>query len=187
MDGKAVQSDISSLAFEYDPTGAPPPYNINDQIWTFIKNTDGSYFIKNRKGQALTLQNDILTINDFSGSDEQKFSIICNKDGSYSVMNSKKYIDNGNSSKFKAPFVLTDMSSDNSNKFVLEPTIPEEIILPIIGDVNDDGEINTADLVMLHKYLLKSGELIKQYTADVNHDGTVDIFDSVALRKLLIK
>ena len=187
MDGKAVQSDINSLAFEYDPTGAPPPYNINDQIWSFNKNTDGSYFIKNQKGQALTADNDDLTIREFSGSDEQRFNIICNKDGSYSVMKSGKYIDNGKSVKFEAAFVLTDSSENSSNKFVLEPSLPEELILPLIGDVNDDGEINTSDLVMLQKYLLKSGELKKSYTADVNSDGKVDIFDSVALRKLLIK
>ena len=102
-------------------------------------------------------------------------------------MKSGKYIDNGKSEKFKAAFGLTNLSEENSNKFVLEPSVPEGIVLPIIGDVNDDGEINTSDLVMLQKYLLKSGELKKSYMADVNKDGTVDIFDSVALRKLLIK
>ena len=68
----------------------------------------------------------------------------------------------------------------------MEPIVQEEIVSPVIGDVNDDGIISMADLVMLQKYLLKAGNLIKSFTADVNKDGYVDVFDSVALRKLLI-
>lgn len=186
-DGKAVQSDIYRLDFEYDPTGAPPPYNVNDQIWTFTKNSDGSYFIKNQKGQAMSVVNDNLTINEFSGSGDQKFDIICNKDGSYSLMSSEKCIDTKNSSKFEAPFTIGEFTENDSCKFVLEPIVPEEIILPLDGDVNDDGTVSAADLVMLQKYLLKAGSLKKAFTADVNKDGAVDIFDSVALRKILIK
>ena len=68
-----------------------------------------------------------------------------------------------------------------------EPAVPEEIILPVKGDVNDDGAMNTADLVMLQKYILGAGKLTNSSNADINEDGNIDVFDVVGLRKLLIK
>ena len=188
-DGSCVQSDIYRISFEYDPSGAPPPYNVNNQIWTFNKNSDGSYFIKNQEGKAISADDFLrLCVSEFTGSDNQRFNVICNKDGSYSIMQSQKCIGTEKSSKsFESPLCLSTFTGDNSYKFVLEPIVPEEIILPVIGDVNDDGVLNMADLVMLQKYLLKAGDLIKPFSADVNKDGTVDVFDSVALRKLLVK
>ncbi|WP_295075029.1 RICIN domain-containing protein [Ruminococcus sp.] len=186
--GSCVQSDIYRISFEYDPSGAPPPYNVNDQIWTFNKNSDGSYFIKNQKGKAISSDSALhLSVMEFTGSDNQRFNVICNKDGSYSIIQSQKYIGTENNSKnFESSLCLNTITGADSCKFVLEPIVPEEIVSPVIGDVNDDGIISMADLVMLQKYLLKAGNLIKSFTADVNKDGYVDVFDSVALRKLLI-
>lgn len=56
----------------------------------------------------------------------------------------------------------------------------------VIGDVNGDGEVKVADLVMLQKYMLGAGKLETPDLADVNSDGNVDVFDLVALRKLLV-
>ena len=78
-------------------------------------------------------------------------------------------------------------SGADTQKFVLEPAVPEEIVLPVKGDVNDDGAMNTADLVMLQKYILGAGKLTNSSNADINEDGNIDVFDVVGLRKLLIK
>ena len=57
----------------------------------------------------------------------------------------------------------------------------------VIGDVNGDGEVKVADLVMLQKYIIGAGKLTTPDMGDVNDDGNIDIFDLVALRKLLVK
>ena len=62
-----------------------------------------------------------------------------------------------------------------------------KVISPVKGDVNDDGAMNTADLVMLQKYILGAGKLTNSSNADINEDGNIDVFDVVGLRKLLIK
>ena len=52
------------------------------------------------------------------------------------------------------------------------------------GDVNEDGEINVADLVLLQQYLVCKSELTDTQlnAADYNSDGVVNVFDAVALR-----
>ena len=97
-------------------------------------------------------------------------------------MKSGKYIDNGKSEKFKAAFCLTNLSEENSNKFVLEPSVPEGIVLPIIGDVNDDGIINLTDVITLIDYLLNEDQsLINPQSADCKIDGIINLEDITAL------
>ena len=57
------------------------------------------------------------------------------------------------------------------------------------GDVNTDGSVNTADLVLMSKYLLGREDFTKKQSelADMNEDGSADIFDMVSLRKELLK
>lgn len=57
---------------------------------------------------------------------------------------------------------------------------------PLKGDINDDGKVNTADLVMLQKWILGSGELTNWKNADLCEDGVIDAFDMAALRRLLL-
>lgn len=58
-----------------------------------------------------------------------------------------------------------------------------------MGDVNLDGSVNAADLVLMSKYLHGSAALdYEQGTrAELNGDGRINIYDMVALRKLLLK
>ena len=56
------------------------------------------------------------------------------------------------------------------------------------GDINGDGVIAVADLVLLQKWLLAvpGTELECPGAADLDSDGTIDVFDLAALRKELI-
>ncbi|MCR5601546.1 MAG: RICIN domain-containing protein [Ruminococcus sp.] len=154
---------------------------LNDNIWNFTKLDDGSYSIKNMSGKALTVGNNELSLSEFTGSEQQSFRIICNKDGSYSVLNAENCIEL-NTEKLG----MEAFTGANTQKFVLEPIIAEEEKL-IVGDVNADGALNTADLVMLQKYLLGTAALTEPSAADINGDGTIDVFDNIALRKLILK
>ena len=55
------------------------------------------------------------------------------------------------------------------------------------GDVNADGKVDTADVVMLQKYLHKSSKLTNWKNADMNQDNIINIYDLVALKKMLLK
>ena len=58
----------------------------------------------------------------------------------------------------------------------------------LAGDINADGMVEVADLVLLNKQLLGSTSLdeTQSAAADVNGDGVIDIFDELRLRKLII-
>ncbi|MBR6996419.1 MAG: hypothetical protein IKH96_10445 [Ruminococcus sp.] len=56
---------------------------------------------------------------------------------------------------------------------------------PLRGDLNNDGEVNVADLVFYHLYL--HGKVKISRSCDLNDDGTEDVFDLVELRNILIK
>jgi arabinan endo-1,5-alpha-L-arabinosidase len=186
IDGKIIQSDINNIAVEYSPTGSPPPFTINDQIWRFTRLDDGRYSIRLQNEKALTLSSGKLSVNNFMGADDQKFSLICNRDGSYSILQNDNCIDAGDIKKAGAELYSAQFKGAESQKFVLEPALPIEVELSIKGDVNSDGELNVADLVMMQKYLLGSEHLNNSYSADMNEDDRVDIFDNVCLRKNLI-
>ncbi|MDE6519406.1 MAG: peptidoglycan DD-metalloendopeptidase family protein [Ruminococcus sp.] len=56
----------------------------------------------------------------------------------------------------------------------------------VTGDINSDGVVNIADMVLLQQYLLgKTSLSATQYTyADINRDSVVDVFDMVEIRKI---
>lgn len=70
-------------------------------------------------------------------------------------------------------------------------TFDESFVYPqdeVLGDVNKDGEFNTADLVMLSKWIVRNPEAeIKDWKAgDFNKDEVLDVYDLVLMRKALI-
>lgn len=55
------------------------------------------------------------------------------------------------------------------------------------GDVNADGVLNVADLVMMQKWLLGSSDELTNWNAgDAYKDGRIDVYDLIMIRKLLI-
>lgn len=55
------------------------------------------------------------------------------------------------------------------------------------GDVNDDGVFNTADAVMLQKWLLGSGSLTNWKAGDVCTDSRINALDLCMVRKMLLQ
>ena len=67
---------------------------------------------------------------------------------------------------------------------IVFPTEPEPQFIP--GDVNDDGEVNIADVTTLIDYLLNNNNVINLAAADVNGDNDVNIADVTALIDMLL-
>lgn len=57
----------------------------------------------------------------------------------------------------------------------------------LAGDINADGKVNAADLILLQNYLLGRVQFTAdQFAAgDVNGDGSTDVFDNVLLRAMV--
>lgn len=53
------------------------------------------------------------------------------------------------------------------------------------GDVNEDGDVNILDVMLINKYLLGTAELSEQgkKNADVDANGTIDTTDSLNILK----
>lgn len=56
----------------------------------------------------------------------------------------------------------------------------------IVGDVNNDGNINILDLIAMRKYLAKWNVTINETNADMNFDKNVTLLDIVVMRKGLV-
>ena len=60
---------------------------------------------------------------------------------------------------------------------------------PVIGDINADGTCDIADLVMMHKYLMRTGDLTPEQgaIADMNKDGKINAKDLTLLKRILLQ
>jgi hypothetical protein len=56
-------------------------------------------------------------------------------------------------------------------------------VLP--GDFNDDGVVNSQDLVLIRNEILKTGDPLLIGWADIDGDGVVNVNDYIAARKKL--
>lgn len=73
--------------------------------------------------------------------------------------------------------------------FGLEPESSEEPLL--LGDLNDDGIINTSDYSLLTRYVL---EIISEFptpkgtsAADLNSDGIIDSLDCTLMQRYILE
>lgn len=69
-----------------------------------------------------------------------------------------------------------------------EPDGTTPVVSGGAGDINKDGNVNVADLVILQKYLVNlPAEIADNNAADVDGNGKVNVFDAVKLRGMLLK
>ncbi len=77
-------------------------------------------------------------------------------------------------------YALPDISKTDYNA----AEIPED--KPTAGDVDRDGQLSTADLVLLQKWLLAADVEISSENADLCPDGVIDIFDLGMMKHILL-
>lgn len=81
--------------------------------------------------------------------------------------------------------VVTTTTAVTTTTTTTTTVVSTSVVKPeLAGDVDKNGKIELADLVLLHKYLTKKSELSDEQfaAADMNQDGKVNIFDAIELR-----
>lgn len=165
------------------------------QNLTFTRLDEGNYTIATADGKALTVENNSsedganVSFSDYTGDDSQKFSLIANKDGAYSILtvssDGKRCVDVYNiSTDDGANLCQWEYWGGEGQKFVIEP-VPKET--EIRGDVNTDGKFNIADVVLLQKWLLAVPEvhLDNWKVGDFFEDGRINVFDLCLMKREL--
>ena len=161
--------------------------------WSIKSIDDNYYVILNEHGKSLTVESGNgdngknIYISEYTGAESQKFNIICNKDGSYSVMtavsDNKSSLDVYEVSKEDGANICQwEFWAGEGQKFIIEPVNTEKAVS---GDVNADGVFDISDAVTLQKYILGKGSLVNFSNGDMNNDNIIDIFDVTAMKKLL--
>ena len=128
-------------------------------LFRFVKNPDGSYDILTHASREACLV-EIADASKASGGNVQQWN------------------PNGNNCQKWETVTITTTTTATTT----EPT-------DVKGDVNDDGDFNISDLVLLQKWLLAVPEvhLVNWKAADLCEDGRLDVFDLCLMRRELFK
>ena len=63
----------------------------------------------------------------------------------------------------------------------------DQIADPIImGDLNDDNELNVQDVILFVNFILATSTEINIYFADLNEDGNIDVFDVILVINIIL-
>lgn len=85
---------------------------------------------------------------------------------------------------------ITDLHYDRKNCKMYDSELNQLLVdvkgdepSAIKGDVNSDGELTLADLVMMQNFILGNGDIIDWKSGDLCEDGRIDVFDMCLMRK----
>ncbi|NLK69946.1 MAG: hypothetical protein GX286_00700, partial [Clostridiales bacterium] len=81
----------------------------------------------------------------------------------------------------------TDETSVSSDEITSEEDTTPEDFVPVYGDIDLDGEIRIADIIVLNKYLLGLINLnaSQRENADCSYDGNIDMADNMMIAAYL--
>ena len=137
-------------------------------LFRFVKNPDGSYDILTYASREACLV-EIADASKASGGNVQQWN------------------PNGNNCQKWEAVTITTTTTATTTSATTTTTTTEPT--DVKGDVNDDGDFNISDLVLLQKWLLAVPEvhLANWKAADLCEDGRLDEFDLCLMRRELLK
>ena len=164
--------------------------------WSVSKQSDGTYLIGKDLGKITPVDPIYAAVENGSPDNGAgiaymslhdinyaKMKLAAGKDGTYSILTSASDYKSCFSSAGGANIVQQEYSGAVTDKFIFEPV--KKTIERIKGDVNADGDLNIADLVMMQKYLLGSNVLTDWEAGDLSGNGRIDVSDLIMLRRRL--
>ena len=102
------------------------------------------------------------------------FTLSFEKNISSSINDSEIVIDN---------IVLSSVGGENVSS---QSELTYNVKISILGDINDDGEVNVTDIVALYSYILGNTAGIDETAVDINADGEVNVTDIVNLYSIIL-
>lgn len=166
--------------------------------YTIQKTSDGYYNILNQDGLAITVENASaenganLMLQTYTGAEEQKFAFRANKDGTYGILS----VVSGKTSSFDVYNISTEAGANicqwsywagNGQKFIIEPAEIQTQEQELLGDVNEDLALTTADIILIQKYLLNYEVTLPNATrADMDQNTFINGFDLALLRTAVL-
>lgn len=93
--------------------------------------------------------------------------------------------------RYQVPEGAPNNAYNNDNVYccnIAEIELYGEFVSAILaeGDINSDGELTIADVVMLQNYLVRGGDVTDWQSGDLCKDGRLDVFDLIAMKNKLI-
>ena len=166
----------------------------SDSTWESNFNTSGGvrlsygvYFTAKGEPTGVTVSG---TATSF-GSDTDDVTIQLIKSGASEA--SYETVVKGNSASYSikgvAPGTYTMKVMKNKNitreytVTVSSDNVTQNVYLCLLGDVNEDGLLNTADYSMIKAYAMGNATFddVQKIAADLTHDGAVDAYDAICL------
>lgn len=96
-------------------------------------------------------------------------------------------VDVGTIYNINASYTYGNMINENLEAIDLEIENGSITIVNAVGDVNDDGVVDVADVIVLRRYLAGDYEVvIDEFAADMDNDGYITVADVVLLRRFLV-
>lgn len=96
-------------------------------------------------------------------------------------------VDVGTIYNISAYYTYGNMINENLEAVDLEIENGSITIVNTVGDVNDDGVVDIADVIVLRRYLAGDHEVvIDEFAADMDNDGYITVADVVLLRRFLV-
>jgi len=209
-DGQYTIRNLNSSLFIADDNGNA--VQSDAETWTFTRQNDGTYTVQNADGLALTVENGSaedganMMLSALTGDKSQKFTLQCNKDGSYSLLTAA-------SGGTACADVYEISMNDGANicqwnywggagqKFVLEP-VAEETEPPTTEPTTEPTTVPTTEpttapttepttLPTTEPTTAPSSDVTDPVLkatmyGDVNEDGSVSIVDVIKLNRNLM-
>ena len=108
-----------------------------------------------------------------NGSTERTGEAFLSGDGSFSIFTKQ--------TECVEPTTPTEPTGTEVEPTETEPTGGDKLL----GDANDDGNVNMKDVLLIRKFLAGMSVTLNEQNADCNSDGTVNMKDVLMLRKYL--
>ncbi|MGN0614278.1 MAG: RICIN domain-containing protein [Porcipelethomonas sp.] len=184
-----VKADGTNIQ-QWGATASAASYN----SWRFVNAGSGYYKIAsemdngNKWFMTVSDSNNIEIKSD-DGSSAQLFKFVKDLNGNYAILTKASEdacsVEIGESSTSNGGNVQQGTSSSaSSQKWILEEVGTIEPTFTA-GDVNLDSMTDSADAVLLRKYLVRKESLTDQQStnADMNSDGKLNVFDLIIIKR----
>ncbi len=147
-------------------------YNVTDTFYVY--STSRSVYLK---------ENDTFTINTECSLENASYEWCKNNEIIENAV-SKSYTIENASSEDIATYSVKITSQSGIERIIDICNVIDVFDTELIGDVNSDGVVNTADAVMLQKWLVGAGEITDIDVADICKDNKINVFDLCALKHI---